>query len=429
MGRRARNTGRIAFASGSVDIADSYRSERRVWSHRWPLVVVPALVVAAAVALWLAGPLQPDRGADEPADAAFPQREPRLVPTAGRDAASFGVHHDWGEATPTGVAARFGDTPVFFGLFVHFPFEDADYALLDRAAAELVEADAALPLTVEPHEGLDTVTDGALDELTSWLETWNSRGLPVLVRFAHEMNGGWYAWGQRPEEYVVAFRRAAEAVRAAPTSEIMWAPNEGGGYPFPGGDYNAVPGDPGFDLLDTDGDGELTQSDDPYAPYYPGDDYVDRVGLTVYHFGEAWPWGDNVVPEDGKFLDKILGTYDGTEGDQKAVPDFHAEYARDRDLPMMVAETSSLYNVDREGPDGGELAIKSAWLEQIFADDLLDELPALDALVWFAVRKPESEIDDELISWGLTHDDEILEAFHDAVPAWLRFVDGRGGPA
>jgi hypothetical protein len=37
--------------------------------------------------------------------------------------------------------------------------------------------------------------------------------------------------------------------------------------------------------LDTNGDGQLTQADDPYAPYYPGDDFVDWIGLSLYYKG------------------------------------------------------------------------------------------------------------------------------------------------
>jgi hypothetical protein len=34
--------------------------------------------------------------------------------------------------------------------------------------------------------------------------------------------------------------------------------------------------------MDTNGDGVLDNSDDPFTPYYPGDDMVDWVGISVY---------------------------------------------------------------------------------------------------------------------------------------------------
>ncbi|MFP3802582.1 glycosyl hydrolase, partial [Paraburkholderia sp. SIMBA_027] len=74
---------------------------------------------------------------------------------------------------------------------------------------------------------------------------FNDDGVPVIVRFAHEMNGSWYAWSQQPQKYVAAFQTLAKAVHTlAPGSAMMWAPNYGGGYPFAGGKYEAKPGTP-----------------------------------------------------------------------------------------------------------------------------------------------------------------------------------------
>ena len=51
---------------------------------------------------------------------------------------------------------------------------------------------------------------------------------------------------------------------------MLWAPNNGGGYPFPNGtaiaDYVSTTD---FKAMDTNGDGQITQTDDPYAPFYP----------------------------------------------------------------------------------------------------------------------------------------------------------------
>lgn len=396
---------------GPIARSDDPRPDAPQRRRRSPLssrLLVVLLVVALAGATWwLAGLGRP--GAEA------------RVPRAATGAAAFGIHHDWTLQTAAGFADELGATPVYFGRFVGFPFTPAELAALDEAAEQVRDVGSVLLLTLEPHGGLATVTDAALAELSGWLERWNDAGLSVIVRFAHEMNGGWYPWGQQPGDFVATFRRVAAAVRQAPASEILWAPNEGGGYPFPGGAYNAVAGDEGFDALDTDGDDALTQSDDPYGPYYPGDGHIDWVGLTVYHFGARWPWGDNVLPEAGVFLDKIRGSYDGTAGDQRAVPDFHARYAAGRGKPLMIAETSALYNRDRDAPPGGEVALKGAWLGQVLADDLQDELPALRGIVWFAVDKPEEEIGGDFVAWGLTHDRSVLEAFRAASPRWLRF--------
>ena len=44
---------------------------------------------------------------------------------------------------------------------------------------------------------------------------------------------------------------------------MMWAPDYGGGPPFPGGRHGALPGSAEAAAPDTDGDGALTAADDP----------------------------------------------------------------------------------------------------------------------------------------------------------------------
>ena len=46
-------------------------------------------------------------------------------------------------------------------------------------------------------------------------------------------------------------------------------------------------------------------TDDPYSPYYPGDEYVDWVGASIYSYGSVFPWSDNIIAPPGKF-DAIL---------------------------------------------------------------------------------------------------------------------------
>ena len=65
-------------------------------------------------------------------------------------------------------------------------------------------------------------------------------------------------------------------------------------------------------------------ADDSYAPYYPGDDAVDWVGMSLYHWGATYPWGENELPEANKFTDQLTGTYVGANGDDSLLPDFYA---------------------------------------------------------------------------------------------------------
>ena len=64
----------------------------------------------------------------------------------------------------------------------------------------------------------------------------------------------------------------------APATIIVWAPNLGHDYPY-GQTANIASND--LAVLDTNKNGVLDRGDDPYMPYYPGDDYVDWIGISV----------------------------------------------------------------------------------------------------------------------------------------------------
>jgi hypothetical protein len=47
------------------------------------------------------------------------------------------------------------------------------------------------------------------------------------------------------------------------------------GYPFPGGTFWKEPGNRLYDReVDTNGDGVFDRNDDPFTPFYPGDEWV-----------------------------------------------------------------------------------------------------------------------------------------------------------
>ncbi len=77
-------------------------------------------------------------------------------------------------------------------------------------------------------------------------------GFPIIFRPFHEMNGGWFWWGSRaitPSQYITLYRITVDRLRANDLRNIIycWSP-------------------------------------DTYLKmeYYPGDDYVDIMGLDIY---------------------------------------------------------------------------------------------------------------------------------------------------
>jgi hypothetical protein len=327
----------------------------------------------------------------------------------------FGIQMDSESDTVDAYSARLGSTPAVFGRYVNFPLKTEDQDLIGEEVRVLAVRHSSLMLTLEPRADLSVVTVPALEELTRALTGWNRQGVPVLVRFAHEMNGSWYPWSQQPRAYVETFRQVASAVHQAPASAMLWSPNEGAGYPFAGGAYEVRADNPDFGALDTNRDGKLSGADDPYAPYWPGDDAVDWVGLSAYHFGKAYPWGENTVPERGKLAGKISGTFKSPFTDDTAVPDFYAEYAAGHHKPFAISETGAFYNTSRD--DGApELAIKEAWWSQLFDPALQLRFPLLKLAVWFEFSKRENQPGNPVVDWRATADPGIRSAFTHAVP-------------
>ncbi|WP_454050215.1 glycoside hydrolase family 26 protein [Cellulomonas sp. Marseille-Q8402] len=371
-----------------------------------------ALVTGAAL---LAGGCSPSAGsgpAPSPAATCAPALPPsEALPAEG---VALGVNPDWGQETLTEFTAATRLSPAAAVSFTDVPLDDADDADVRAAAQQVAQGGGVLVLTLEPQDGLAAVTDAVVADVVGLLAEVNAGGVPVLLRFGHEMNGSWYAWGQQPAAYVETFRRLAEAVHdGAPGTEMLWAPNYGGGYPFTGGPSAARPGSADLTALDTDGDAVLTAADDPYAPYYPGDDAVDWVGMSLYHWGDAYPWGEDAVPEPTKFVDQLTGSYVGVGGDDSAVPDFVADYAVARGKPLTIPETAAFVSAD--APPATALEIKRAWWRQVLGDDVHARLPLLRLVNWFDWDKHETEV-DAVVRWSLSGDPDVASAFRADLP-------------
>lgn len=197
-------------------------------------------------------------------------------------------------------------------------------------------------------------------------------------------------------------------------AELRWR------VPLCRGAKESLPGAEGFDELDTTRDGSLTVLDDPYAPYYPGDDAVDWVGMSLYHWGDAHPWGESEMPEEGKFAAQLTGTYDGDNGDESMLPDFYAVYGLGHGKPVAIPETAAL--VDDTIGDLRTLNIKRAWWQQIFDPTVRERFPRLAMVNWFEWNKMEPEV-GAAVDWTVVEDPVIRAEFTEALPDWYRFAD------
>jgi len=341
----------------------------------------------------------------------------RLEPQSG---CYFGVvRDDITLDTIHSYSAWLGYTPAAYVTFVKFPMTQQDIDKLN-VIKQVVPTGGIVLITLEPSDGLNSISNKDCQDFATFCADYEKQPLGVMVRFAHEMNGSWYPWSQKPTSYKEKFRLLAKYVHSSThNTAMLWAPNSGGGYPFLGGPYGAQPGTPEYSVLDTDGNNKLDMNDDMYTPYYPGDDAVDWVGMSVYHWGQTYPWLENELPEARNFTDQITGNYSGLNGNQRAVPDFYSMFCNDgiHNKPMAIPETAAFYNTEQGGES--ELAIKQAWWHQVFnfsvdTDNALNisaHFPKIKMINWFDIQKNEAQAKGNLVDWRISGNSKIQSAF------------------
>ena len=208
----------------------------------------------------------------------------------------------------------------------------------------------------------ESILKGAYDTyLAAFAKKAKSWGKPFLIRFAHEMNIERYHWGsdkkaygpKSPEIYKQMFRYIVSLFRREGADNALWVfcPNA---ESVPNTSY-----DPGA---------AWNQA----RSYYPGDDYIDILGMDGYNWGTT-----RTVEKNGwksqwrSFKDIFQSIY----GELKAISPRK---------PLFVFETAS-------ASMGGE---KRLWVKEAF--ESIDQWD-VQGIVWFQAKK---EVDWRINSDG-----------------------------
>jgi len=181
--------------------------------------------------------------------------------------------------------------------------------------------------------------------ITSWAQGLASYGQPVLLRFAHEMHNHSYPWalgvnGNTAAEYVAAWKHVhAIFVRNGATNvKWVWNPNTMGATTA--ATYLPL-----------------------YRSLYPGDEYVDWLGLDIYNTGPSLDWG---APYWRTFAQVLAEPY-------KAITSISGK-------PLILPEVGA--------PETG--GSKATWITDALQTQLPLMFPQVRALVWFDVKKEEN---------------------------------------
>lgn len=216
---------------------------------------------------------------------------------------------------------------------VFLPWDGVDLGTLRAADAYARERDRTLLVTVEPWIwGAPQTPSDLRDDVLSGRRDTTMRGIcrvletlesPVTLRWAQEMDNpnGHFPWSMwTPADHIEAFQRMINVCReVAPGLRVMWSPA-----------------------------GEEGMQD-----YYPGNDYVDVIGLSV--FG-AQDFGRDHLGGEQDYAETLGPRYDRAIGFGK---------------PIIVAELGFV----------GDDTYLADWYQTIRMPD--DRFQALEAVVYF----------------------------------------------
>ena len=182
---------------------------------------------------------------------------------------------------------------------------------------------------------LPSIVAGEYDDFfRKWAVDAKTYGKRILLRFGFEFNGNWFTWSRDPKAFVAAWRRMHGILHevGARNVEWVWSPNV-------------------VNCPDT--------AENDMHLYYPGDEFVDWVGVDGYNFGDhhdqwhKWQTFHEV-------FDSVLRAFS----------------ERYPDKPVMVTEI---------GCAPGEPGQSERWIREAF--EALKGHPQVRAIVWFNYDK------------------------------------------
>jgi hypothetical protein len=269
----------------------------------------------------------------------------------------------WGEFNPawpsnwaaiSSIAAQVGSAPAYVMWYESW---GGQWSAFDPVSVQTVINRGATPILTWMSQNADGSAGFALRDIAagrydvyarSWADGIRSVHGTVILRFDHEMNGNWYPWspgiaGSTAPDYVAAWRHLHDVFAAEGVTNVrwMWSPN----VQYPGS--AALPA------------------------LYPGDRYVDIVGVDGYNWGSS--------------AGHVWQSY--TQVFTPTLTALSALTAR----PLMIAEVGC-------SPNGGD---KAAWITDFFSRVRADS--RLHGFVWFDANKEQD--------WRIASSPQTLAAF------------------
>jgi hypothetical protein len=191
------------------------------------------------------------------------------------------------------------------------------------------------------EDAIQAIANGNYDSyIKARADECKAYGKPIFIRMGHEFNFGGYAWSKHPEAYATAWQRVVNIFRQEGATNVafVWCAN------FPSVDYPS-----GLTTIDQ---------------YYPGDAYVDWVGMDCY----------NIPNWERNFTRMVSG--------------FYQKYCVQKDKPMYIGEMGSsdtLTNdpsVNKGWPVSKDALNKAQWISCAL-NDIATKYPMIKGVTYW----------------------------------------------
>ncbi len=225
---------------------------------------------------------------------------------------------------------------------------------------EQVKAAGAVPhIAWEPNDGLDVVKDN--EYLRTFAKEAGKASVPIFLRYASEMNGTWCTYSGSTKEYIEKWKLIHNVMEEeAPNVIMVWTV-----FTFP--DYNIT-------------------------SYYPGDQYVDWVGVNIY----------NVVYHNGNLREKAVH-----EDPLDLLNFVYNTFSHKK--PIQISEYGATHYTTTDGKYYVDFARQK--IARIYAN-LPTKYPRVKSIFYFDVNNLVNAPEGRKINdYSITNDENILNTY------------------
>ncbi len=233
----------------------------------------------------------------------------------------------------------------------------------DKWVEELVAAGAVPQIALEPNKGLEQVQDD--EYLRGFARLAGETGIPIFLRFASEMNGAWCAYTGNPQQYIEKWKLVYRVMQEeAPNVAMVWT--------------------------------VFTSPQSNILHYYPGDEYVDWVGVNIYSviYYNGNPKTPSTVKDPIELLEFVYENFSKRK-------------------PIHISEWAAVNYTVADGRDYSDFA--KEMIRRMY-EGIMEERPRVKAIYYFDANILETAPAGRRIrDYSVSRKEEILETYRGVI--------------